>query len=50
MAAGIHTITTETVHKSIFALAGHAVPVGAFAVFVSKSPKLTLSAVGTRSL
>jgi len=26
MAAGIHTTYTETVHKSTFALAGHAVP------------------------
>ena len=33
MAAGINTITTETVHKSDFALSGHAVPASAFAVF-----------------
>jgi hypothetical protein len=33
MAAGIHTIYPETVHKSIFALMGHAVPSSAFAVF-----------------
>jgi hypothetical protein len=33
MAVGIHTITTETVHKSDFALMGHAVPWSAFAVF-----------------
>jgi hypothetical protein len=28
-AAGIYTTTTETVHKSTFALMGHAVPVSA---------------------
>ena len=28
-AAGIYTTTTETVHKSIFALTGYAVPVSA---------------------
>ena len=31
-AAGIHTITNETVHKSNFALVGEAVPVSAIAV------------------
>jgi len=29
MAAGINTIYTETVHKSTFALMGHAVPMSA---------------------
>jgi len=29
MAAGIHTIFIETVHKSTFALMGHAVPASA---------------------
>jgi hypothetical protein len=33
MAADIHIITIEIVHKSTFALAGHAVPRERFAAF-----------------
>ena len=45
MAAGIHTIYTETVHKSTFALMGHAVPIERFAVFTGIARSLC-----TRSL
>jgi hypothetical protein len=49
-AAGIHTITKETVHKSIFALMGHAVPSGAFAAFAGIVAENRSSADCTRSL
>jgi hypothetical protein len=49
-AAGIYTITKETVHKSIFALTGHAVPSGAFAAFAGITARNCSSADGTRSL
>jgi hypothetical protein len=49
-AAGIHTITKETVHKSIFALMGHAVPSGAFAAFAGIIAENCSSADCTRSL
>jgi hypothetical protein len=38
MAAGINTINLETVHKSTFALMGHAVPTSAL-------PRLQVSSV-----
>ncbi|WP_213807612.1 hypothetical protein [Granulicella sp. dw_53] len=50
MAAGIQTITKETVHKSIFALEGQAVPVSAFAVFIGIFAKNVPPADCTRSL
>ncbi len=40
MAVGIHTITTESVHKSDFALVGHAVPLGAFAAFIGSNAEM----------
>ncbi|MBB5316614.1 hypothetical protein HDF09_001264 [Edaphobacter lichenicola] len=44
MAAGINTTYIETVHKSTFALMGHAVPASALPCFIG-----IVSAVGANS-
>ena len=51
MAADIHIITIEIVHKSTFALAGHAVPVSALPCFQVVPPgEGAAVGISTRSL